>query len=205
MSSSVTFLFIFKLSARAWLTLLQNNTRKKETQVLGMKWWIIIRERKKTKSHIWRAFHRLKFCTVKETKRSITVTSDARSQQKVRLRLDLSKKKFVSTHYSPDCNKALQSFFWSWLLLCTPHGLLVKSFKGSDAAALALSVVRTTAAHYQCVKNYFQLLHSRFNTHTFWYPARAAPLWLTWFPFCLFPETPAHGDREIVVLSLLPL
>lgn len=49
-------------------------------------------------------------------------------------------------HYRLYCT--LQSFFWAWALLSTPHRPIVKSFKGSEAAALSLSVVRTTTAHY---------------------------------------------------------
>lgn len=49
-------------------------------------------------------------------------------------------------HYRLYCT--LQSFFWAWALLSTPHRPIVRSFKGSEAAALSLSVVRTTTAHY---------------------------------------------------------
>lgn len=49
----------------------------------------------------------------------------------------------------PYCKKALQSFLWSWTLLCAPHRLIDESFKGAESAALSLSVVITTTAHYR--------------------------------------------------------
>lgn len=110
--------------------------------------------------------------------------------------------KFVSTYYCPYCNKTLHSFSGLWALLCTPHWLIVKSFNGSDAASLSLSVVITTAAHYQCRNTIFSfstlsLTCTRSNTELTRSHFDSNGSSLKCFP------RRQHGDREIVAVVVI--
>lgn len=89
-----------------------------------------------------------------------------------------------------------------WALLCTPHWLIVKSFNGSDAASLSLSVVITTAAHYQCRNTIFSfstlsLTCTRSNTELTRSHFDSNGSSLKCFP------RRQHGDREIVAVVVI--
>lgn len=168
-------IFVYISVTRVWVTLIKNNMRKRE----AVYWkWNVMNNETQLLLLLW-----LLMFGLNKSDCSCTV-------------------RFVSTHYCPYCNKTLQSFFWSWALLCTPHRLVVKSFKGSDAVALALSVVITTAAHHQCRNTIFSSSTLSSTARVLIPSSRRAWFDSNGFPFKCFPRR-WHGDREIVAVVVI--
>lgn len=167
--------YFFVLMERVWVTL-PKNIRKRETLYWKRN---VMNNETEIKSHIRHGFYNLQFYTAKKI--YFCYYCDFWCLLLKKKNCSCTWIKFVSAHYCPYCNKTLQSFFWSWALLCTPHRQVVKSSKGSDAAALSLSVVITTTTHYHCKNTIFssstlsltcthsdsELMQSQFDSNVF--------------------------------------